>query len=101
MPCYLEQIFKSHVLDIHLSAVCSDKRLDKEKLREECKREIETYELDPIGKERKDVESCIVGIVEESRKKAHCRTHNSDSRTDEKFVYCRFFGNLIICVISP
>ena len=56
----------------------SDQRLNKEKLREKCKREIKAYKLDPVGKECKDVESCIVGIVEESRKEAQRRTHDAD-----------------------
>ena len=62
----------------------SDQRLDKEKLREECEREIKADELYPVGKERQHIEACVVGIVEESRKEAHSRTHNSDSRTDDR-----------------
>ena len=37
----------------------SDKRLNKEKLREKCKREIKADELYPVGKERQHIEACI------------------------------------------
>ena len=43
----------------HCFEARSDQRLDKEKLREECEREIEADELYPVGKERQYNEACI------------------------------------------
>ena len=58
-----------------------DKSIDP-RLFESAKKEFLEKGFEPVGKEREDIESLIIRIIEESSEEAHGRTHDRDGRTD-------------------
>ena len=70
----------------------SDKRLDKEQLREKREREVEAHELQPIREQRENIKPLVVRIIKPRGDKAHCGAHKTDGRADYRGLKKRGMG---------
>lgn len=72
----------------------SDKRLNKQMLREEGKRQVEAYELEPMAEQYDYIKALVEWVVNNCCNKAHRRTHYrnryGNDRTLEDNRICRF-----------
>ena len=59
------------------------RRLNKEELRKKRKGEIETYEFQPVGKQRPHGKTGVIRVIDTGGDQAHRRTHNRDRTTDD------------------
>lgn len=56
----------------------ADQGLNEKQLREKGERKIKADELQPVGEQREQIKSCIIGIVQSRGNEAHGQTHDVD-----------------------
>lgn len=62
----------------------ADERLNEKQLGEKCKRKVKAYQFQPIGKQGKYGEACIVGIIQKCSQQTHGRAHQPYGCADNR-----------------